>query len=255
MARAKLTDEERQKRKLAGIARWAKAHPEKVRIYNQRWRARNPEVAKLAEEKRKARDPDRFRELARAKTRRWQERNRDKVIAARRARYQRGTQRPHLTDGERAEIQSFYAMGLNFKEIAQRMGRRDQTIARCLRETHDIRPRPVRSGPGAVGWKGGRYAHRGYVYVWVPPDDPMCSMRGKAGYIAEHRLTLARKLNRQLSVHETVHHINGDPTDNRSENLQLRQGRHGKHVAMACLDCGSHRIGPVQLKTTSVTKD
>jgi hypothetical protein len=31
-------------------------------------------------------------------------------------------------------------------------------------------------------------------------------------------------------------------TDNRPENLELRQGKHGAGVAYRCLDCGSHNV-------------
>jgi hypothetical protein len=84
----------------------------------------------------------------------------------------------------------------------------------------------------------------------------MACMRDAAGRVAEHRLVLARTLGRPLEAHETAHHINGSRADNRSENLQLRQGRHGRGVVMACLDCGSRRVAAVEIAATStITED
>ena len=80
-------------------------------------------------------------------------------------------------------------------------------------------------GSLAPSWKGGKFKNKaGYVFVWLSPDDFFYSMarfRGTAGYILEHRLTMARALKRCLLPWEVVHHKNGIKDDNRLENLIL----------------------------------
>ena len=46
----------------------------------------------------------------------------------------------------------------------------------------------------------------------------------------EHRYLMEQKIGRKLLSHECVHHINGDPFDNRIENLQLMtKSEHSKY--------------------------
>ena len=73
-------------------------------------------------------------------------------------------------------------------------------------------------------WNGGVKIDREYKAIYIP-DHPFST---KQGYVYEHRLVMEKHLGRYLLPEETTHHINGNRSDNRIENLQLFDG-HGKH--------------------------
>ena len=73
-------------------------------------------------------------------------------------------------------------------------------------------------------WTGGRYVdHKGYVLVWSR-NHPNAQ---KKGYVREHVLVMAKLLGRPLRPGEMVHHKNGQPGDNRPQNLELWSRHHG----------------------------
>lgn len=86
-----------------------------------------------------------------------------------------------------------------------------------------------RRGAGNSHWKGGRVrgGHEGRYWMRHVPDHPNAS---PTGYVLEHRLVMEAELGRTLTSDEIVHHVNGDPTDNRPENLQvMTQDEHCRH--------------------------
>ena len=107
---------------------------------------------------------------------------------------------------------------------------RDELHAKTMLDAHADRiPEPF------VG-------RHGYLRMTVRKDP-----NKKAVEVLQHRYVMEQHIGRPLRKDETVHHINGDRLDNRLENLQLRQGKHGSGTRVVCLDCGSHNIGTVPL--------
>lgn len=102
---------------------------------------------------------------------------------------------------------------------------------RWVRFLHNkpVNPRCSRcSKIGELGpnWRGGRTrTSDGYIRIKLKTDDFFYSMAHKDGTILEHRIIMARHLNRCLLPWEVVHHKNGVGDDNGIGNLELLQGK------------------------------
>ena len=67
-------------------------------------------------------------------------------------------------------------------------------------------------GEASPNWRGGREITKaGYVRLWISREER----------VLEHRQIMEDHLGRKLAKSEAIHHINGNNTDNRLENLQL----------------------------------
>ena len=71
-------------------------------------------------------------------------------------------------------------------------------------------------GDKAPGWKGGLIYKRGYAFVYNPTHP-----HHDQEYVKRSRLEMEKKLGRYLETSEIVHHINGNKSDDRIENLFL----------------------------------
>lgn len=139
-----------------------------------------------------------------------------------------------------AAIVSEYQDGASQQSLKRKYGVDVRVISSLLNSVGV----PVRMGGPPKQYTGGYENYAGYLMVQVPDDSLYVEMRNVNKYTPAHRLVMAEHLGRPLRSDETVHHKNGDRTDNRLDNLELRQGNHGRGVRFRCSCCGSHNVEP-----------
>lgn len=154
-----------------------------------------------------------------------------------------GINTKHLND----KILELHSMNLSQKKIGIEVGISQCVVSRVLRQLNLKPNNPLSSKKGIDSnlWRGGRVTTvNGYVMIL---SNEFPSMRTKTGYILEHRLNMAKYLGRSLEKWESVHHVDGNRSNNDISNLQLRIGQHGNGVVYCCSKCGSFKLNPNKL--------
>lgn len=98
-------------------------------------------------------------------------------------------------------------------------------------------------GQNNPNWRGGKQKNStDYISVKLQSEDDFFRpMTSKTGYVAEHRLIMAKHISRCLLSWEVVHHKNGIRNDNRLENLRLvASGR--CHISDSLLKAENKRL-------------
>lgn len=76
----------------------------------------------------------------------------------------------------------------------------------------------VRKGEKGSNWKGGKkITSKGYVALLIPGHE----RADKCGYVLEHVYVFEKETGIKIPPNCCVHHLNGNKTDNRIENLCL----------------------------------
>jgi len=136
------------------------------------------------------------------------------------------TPRKHLDDDRMREL--YTTKRLTTWQIAAEMGIAQATVCEHLRRMGILRTKQEAQRVRYSGQPHKRLEDNGHGYAEIfMPEHPNARANG---YLLEHRYIMSHLLGRPLQDDEVVHHINGDPKDNRIGNLRLM--RHGQHSSL-----------------------
>lgn len=142
--------------------------------------------------------------------------------------------RARLSDARRIHfddeaLRHWHDQQLSTREMAQLAGCSPEAVRRRMVQLGLPRLAPKSRMTHNHFWAGGLSVDKyGYI-LEKTPGHPYAT---KTGYVRQHRLVMGRHLGRFVRPGEVVDHVNGDPSDNRIENLRLfaSNGEHLRHT-------------------------
>lgn len=137
----------------------------------------------------------------------------------------------------RDAVISAYEAGFGPKEIEDLIGITRETVHVWIKQENAKSPTLPPLGNTSLNAQGYVEQHVRPTH-WLYPHLSQPKGRGCHRRCLQHRLVMAEHIGRPLRPEETVHHLNGDRTDNRIENLELHDGDHGAGQRWVCANCG-----------------
>jgi|TARA_R100001530_G_scaffold903_2_gene1576 hypothetical protein len=107
------------------------------------------------------------------------------------------------------KAREMYLSGMSTRQVAKELNKGFATIYRWCKDIIRTKSESLKGDKHPL-YKGGHIDENGYNRIWV--DGKLCF---------EHRVLVEKDLNCKLARDEYVHHINGNPSDNRLENLKV----------------------------------
>ncbi len=135
-------------------------------------------------------------------------------------------------DFKRHLIELYEVQNISLRKIAESLGITQAALRRYFKkyeipfkETSYAKSISTK-GTRNKNWNGGKSTSSGYVMLMMP-EHPSANARG---YVYEHRIIIEQHIGRYLTHDEVIHHINGNKSDNRLENLLLLSN--AEHAAL-----------------------
>lgn len=124
-------------------------------------------------------------------------------------------------------LRTLHSQGMSTREIAETLGSvSEEAVRRRMKALELPRLAPKARPDRNHFWNGGLAVDSDGYILQHAPGHPHATT---GGYVRQHRLVMEKSLGRILEPSEVVDHMNGDPSDNRPENLRVFASN-GEHL-------------------------